>query len=163
MESSAHAASRSLGEISNRASAGSPKVFSPLYIMYMNPSWQARSNHHTAASDQRQNSRGRDGGPSLHNATDATDATHACNGSRGARGSPPPLTSSRCCSYTADMSAAVGGSVLLTKMKMALSEGMVMRFRMTYTNWPTVKSIGMRYLRLSTCAAIGETGVGERG
>ena len=99
----------------------------------------------------------------MHSATDATDATHACNGSRGARGSPPPLTSSRCCSYTADMSAAVGGSVLLTKMKMALSEGMVMRFRMTYTNWPTVKSIGMRYLRLSTCAAIGETGVGERG
>merc|ERR1719399_2652263 len=50
------------------------------------------------------------------------------------------------------MRAAVGGSVLLTKMKMALSEGIEIRLRITYTNWPTVRSMGMRYLLLSTGA-----------
>eukprot|EP00315_Gephyrocapsa_oceanica_P009454 CAMPEP_0185306338 /NCGR_PEP_ID=MMETSP1363-20130426/16020_1 /TAXON_ID=38817 /ORGANISM="Gephyrocapsa oceanica, Strain RCC1303" /LENGTH=86 /DNA_ID=CAMNT_0027903621 /DNA_START=305 /DNA_END=565 /DNA_ORIENTATION=- len=55
------------------------------------------------------------------------------------------------------MSAAVGGSVLLTKMKMAFSGGIEMRLRITYTNWPTVRSIGIRYFRLST------GGMSERG
>ena len=64
---------------SARHSAGigrrsAPKVFSPLYIMYMKPSW------------------------------------------------------SLCDSYTVDMSAAVGGSVLFTKMKIAFSGGIEIRF-----------------------------------
>mmetsp|Transcript_12087 Transcript_12087/g.50883 ORF Transcript_12087/g.50883 Transcript_12087/m.50883 type:complete len:220 (-) Transcript_12087:111-770(-) len=41
-------------------------------------------------------------------------------------------SSSLCSSYTALMSAAVGGSTLLTKMKMAFSGLSLMRLRMTY-------------------------------
>ena len=38
------------------------------------------------------------------------------------------------------MSAAVGGSVLSTKIKMAFSGGIEMRLRITYTNCPTCAS-----------------------
>lgn len=41
----------------------------------------------------------------------------------------------------------VGGRTLRTNMKMAFSGLTLMRFRMTYTNWPTVRSAGTRYLR----------------
>ena len=41
----------------------------------------------------------------------------------------------------------VGGSTLRTNMKMACSGETRMRLRMTYTNWPTVRSAGTRYLR----------------
>ena len=44
--------------------------------------------------------------------------------------------------------APVGGRALLVKMKMAFSGDSLMRFRMTYTNCPTVKSDGTRYLRV---------------
>eukprot|EP00964_Phaeocystis_antarctica_P100691 scaffold66281_cov51-Phaeocystis_antarctica.AAC.2 len=37
-------------------------------------------------------------------------------------------------------------------MKMAFSGGMEMRLRITYTNCPTVRSIGIRYFLLSTGA-----------
>lgn len=40
----------------------------------------------------------------------------------------------------------VGGRVLLTKIKMAFSGSSLIRFRITYTNWPTVKSAGTKYL-----------------
>ena len=36
---------------------------------------------------------------------------------------------------------------MFVKMKMAFSGLSLMRFRMTYTNWPTDKSEGTRYLR----------------
>lgn len=50
----------------------------------------------------------------------------------------------------ADIKAAVGGSVLFTKMKIAFSALNLMRFRMTYTNCPTVRSAGTRYFFLSS-------------
>lgn len=43
--------------------------------------------------------------------------------------------------------APVGGSTFLTNMKMAFSGLTFIRLRMTYTNWPTVRSAGTRYLR----------------
>mmetsp|Transcript_46592 Transcript_46592/g.101467 ORF Transcript_46592/g.101467 Transcript_46592/m.101467 type:complete len:227 (+) Transcript_46592:646-1326(+) len=52
-------------------------------------------------------------------------------------------------SYTADIRDAEGGSLLSIKMKMARSGLSLMRFRMTYTNCPTVKSAGTRYFFLS--------------
>ena len=48
----------------------------------------------------------------------------------------------------AEASAPVGGSTPAVKMKMAFSGDSLMRFRMTYTNCPTVKSEGTRYLRV---------------
>ena len=42
--------------------------------------------------------------------------------------------------------AQVGGRKLLMKTKMAFSGASLMRFRTTYTNWPTVRSAGTRYL-----------------
>ena len=50
------------------------------------------------------------------------------------------------------MSAAVGGKTSSTKMKMAFSGDNLMRLRMTYTNWPTVRSAGTRYFFLSMVA-----------
>lgn len=38
------------------------------------------------------------------------------------------------------MSAAVGGRTSSTKMKIAFSGASLIRFRITYTNWPTVRS-----------------------
>ena len=38
------------------------------------------------------------------------------------------------------MSCAVGGSTSSTKIKIAFSGASLIRFRITYTNWPTVKS-----------------------
>ena len=46
-----------------------------------------------------------------------------------------------------DRCAPVGGSTFLTNMKMAFSGLTFIRLRMTYTNWPTVRSAGTRYLR----------------
>jgi hypothetical protein len=43
-------------------------------------------------------------------------------------------------------SIPVGGSVLFTKMKIAFSALSLIRFRTTYTNCPTVRSAGTRYL-----------------
>jgi len=43
--------------------------------------------------------------------------------------------------------APVGGRTFLTNMKMAFSGLTFIRLRMTYTNWPTVRSAGTRYLR----------------
>jgi hypothetical protein len=37
----------------------------------------------------------------------------------------------------------------LTNMNTACSGATLMRLRMTYTNWPTVRSEGTRYLALS--------------
>ena len=45
--------------------------------------------------------------------------------------------------------APVGGRTFLTNMKTACSGVTLMRLRMTYTNWPTVRSDGTRYLALS--------------
>ena len=45
-----------------------------------------------------------------------------------------------CSSYIALMSAAVGGRTSSTKMKIAFSGASLIRFRITYTNWPTVRS-----------------------
>lgn len=50
------------------------------------------------------------------------------------------------------INAAVGGSTSSTKMKMAFSGESLMRLRMTYTNWPTVRSAGTRYFFLSMVA-----------
>ena len=44
---------------------------------------------------------------------------------------------------------AVGGSALFTKIKIAFSALSLTRFRITYTNCPTVKSLGTRYFFLS--------------
>lgn len=41
----------------------------------------------------------------------------------------------------------VGGSTLSTKMKMAFSALSLILLRMTYTNCPTVRSAGTRYLK----------------
>ena len=41
----------------------------------------------------------------------------------------------------------VGGNTFLTNMKMAFSGDTFILLRMTYTNWPTVRSAGTRYLR----------------
>lgn len=41
----------------------------------------------------------------------------------------------------------VGGSMLSTNMKIAFSALSLILFRITYTNWPTVKSAGTRYLQ----------------
>lgn len=43
-------------------------------------------------------------------------------------------------------SAPVGGSTFLTNIKMAFSGLTRIRFLITYTNWPTVRSAGTRYL-----------------
>ena len=43
--------------------------------------------------------------------------------------------------------APVGGRVFLTNMKIAFSGLTFIRFRITYTNWPTVRSAGTRYLQ----------------
>ncbi len=43
----------------------------------------------------------------------------------------------------------VGGNTFLTNMNTACSGATLMRLRMTYTNWPTVRSEGTRYLALS--------------
>ncbi len=45
----------------------------------------------------------------------------------------------------------VGGSTFLTNMKMAFSGLTLIRFRMTYTNWPMVSSEGTRYLHRVNC------------
>jgi hypothetical protein len=50
------------------------------------------------------------------------------------------------------MRAAVGGRTSSTKMKMAFSGDSLMRLRITYTNWPTVRSAGTRYFFLSMVA-----------
>ena len=44
------------------------------------------------------------------------------------------------------LSIPVGGNTLSTKIKMAFSALSLIRLRITYTNWPTVRSIGTRYL-----------------
>lgn len=44
----------------------------------------------------------------------------------------------------------MGGKVFFTKMKIARSAGSLTRFRMTYTNWPTLRSAGTRYLYAHT-------------
>lgn len=43
----------------------------------------------------------------------------------------------------------VGGRMFLTKMNIAFSGLNLILFRTTYTNWPTVKSAGTRYLHSS--------------
>ena len=43
----------------------------------------------------------------------------------------------------------VGGSTFFTNMNTACSGATLMRLRMTYTNCPTVRSAGTRYLALS--------------
>lgn len=43
----------------------------------------------------------------------------------------------------------VGGKIFLTKMKIAFSGPSLILFRTTYTNWPTVRSAGTRYLHSS--------------
>jgi len=43
----------------------------------------------------------------------------------------------------------VGGKMFFTKMKMAFSGLSLILFRTTYTNCPTVKSAGTRYLQSS--------------
>ena len=45
----------------------------------------------------------------------------------------------------------MGGNTLSTKMKMAFSALSLILFRITYTNWPTVRSAGTRYLKFSAC------------
>lgn len=58
-------------------------------------------------------------------------------------------SSSLCSSYMVLMSAAVGGKMSLMKMKIAFSLGNLILFLITYTNWPTDKSPGTKYFRLS--------------
>ena len=48
--------------------------------------------------------------------------------------------------FTAVDCAPIGGNVLRTKMKIAFSGGSAMRLRITYTNCPTLRSAGTRYL-----------------
>lgn len=43
--------------------------------------------------------------------------------------------------------APVGGRTFFTNMKIAFSGETFILLRMTYTNWPTVRSAGTRYLR----------------
>jgi hypothetical protein len=43
----------------------------------------------------------------------------------------------------------VGGKMFFTKMKIAFSGLNLILFRTTYTNWPTVRSAGTRYLQSS--------------
>eukprot|EP01047_Picozoa_sp_COSAG01_P037529 COSAG01_NODE_2988_length_6750_cov_2.101338_1_plen_160_part_00 len=43
--------------------------------------------------------------------------------------------------------APVGGNTLFTKINIAFSGDNLMRLRITYTNWPTVRSAGTRYLK----------------
>lgn len=50
------------------------------------------------------------------------------------------------------ISAAVGGNTSSTKMKMAFSGDSLILLRITYTNWPTVRSAGTRYFFLSMVA-----------
>lgn len=61
-------------------------------------------------------------------------------------------SSSLCSSYMLLISAAVGGSTSSTKIKIAFSGDNLMRLRITYTNWPTVRSAGTRYFFLSMVA-----------
>jgi len=41
----------------------------------------------------------------------------------------------------------VGGKMFFTKMKIAFSGLNLILFRTTYTNWPTVRSAGTKYLQ----------------
>jgi len=52
-------------------------------------------------------------------------------------------------SYIVLIKLAVGGNLLFTKIKIAFSADSFTRFRITYTNCPTVKSLGTRYFFLS--------------
>jgi hypothetical protein len=51
--------------------------------------------------------------------------------------------------HTKTYTLPVGGKMFLTKMKMAFSGLSLILFRTTYTNCPTVKSAGTRYLHSS--------------
>jgi hypothetical protein len=51
----------------------------------------------------------------------------------------------------------VGGRVFFTKMKIAFSALSLIRFRTTYTNCPTVRSAGTRYLQAITIHISGAT------
>jgi len=65
---------------------------------------------------------------------------------------------SLCCSYTVLSIAAVGGMEPLTNRKIAFSAGSFRRFRITYTNWPQVKSEGTKYFFLSiSCFQTGKS------
>lgn len=61
-------------------------------------------------------------------------------------------SSSLCSSQIELISAAVGGRTSSTKIKIAFSGDNLMRLRITYTNWPTVRSAGTKYFFLSIVA-----------
>jgi hypothetical protein len=48
--------------------------------------------------------------------------------------------------YTLNVISPVGGRIFFTKMKIAFSGLSLILFRTTYTNWPTVRSAGTKYL-----------------
>jgi hypothetical protein len=50
---------------------------------------------------------------------------------------------------------------LFVKMKIAFSGESLMRLRMTYTNWPTVRSDGTRYLRARQRRARARAGLAQ--
>lgn len=74
----------------------------------------------------------------------STSATPGTSRNHGAPVAATPVTANR---YS-----HVGGRKLLINTKMAFSGASLMRLRTTYTNWPTVKSAGTKYLAARTHA-----------
>ncbi len=123
-------------------------MFSPLYVMYKKPSsscWSSYTVDIRAAAcggGADRQGRGDSGLPSTRN----KDNDQALWCFAYLPPEPCSMTIPAAVQTATEQRAPVGGSTCRTKMKIAFSGDSLMRLRMTYTNWPTVKSAGTRYL-----------------